>query len=108
PVLTSTERLKAGGDERRVIDRCIVDRLEIAQEPPSSHAAVPLRLLERDQGCEIEQVNERWPGDLSAQSRLGNSEVASLDRPLENHPRMPLRGQRSSRLGPDGESDTKS
>ena len=45
-----------------------------------------VRLLERDQGGQLEQVAERRPRDLGAQRRLGERDVAPLDRPLEDRP----------------------
>ena len=63
---------------------------------------MPLRFFERDQRGELEQVDKSRPWDLNAERRFGHGEIAALDRPLKDRPRMSLRRQRPPSLGPDG------
>src|SRR5438046_2430424 len=48
-VVAAAELLQGRGDEQRLVDRRVVDRLEIAEEPAGGDAREALRLLDRDQ-----------------------------------------------------------
>jgi hypothetical protein len=58
-----------------------------------------VRLLARDQRRELERLGDRDAADLSG-SHLGGDEVAALERPPEDRPRMALRSRRRSSPGP--------
>lgn len=72
---------------------------EVAEEPPRRDPHTALRLLESEQGGEVEQVSERRMRDLRTQRRLGDGEVAALDCSLEDRLWMPLRGHAHLRRG---------
>jgi len=97
-VVPSAERGQRSRGKRRVADRRLVVLLEPAQQPARRDARVPVRILERDQGRELEQLAERRPAEL-AERRLGDEEVAALERPLEDRSRMALRGDPALRSG---------
>jgi hypothetical protein len=86
-VMAPAERLQRRDGERGVVDGREPVRLEPSPKPASGHAGVPMRLLEGDQGGQLEQVDEGRPWDLGPQRRLGEGDVASLDGPLEDRPR---------------------
>jgi len=85
-VVATAERLQRGRGERGVVDGGERVSLEPALQPARGDAGMAVRLLERDQGGQLEQVAERRPRDLGAQRRLGERDVAPLDRPLEDRP----------------------
>ena len=78
-----------------VVDGRIVVLLEPSEQPPCRDACMPVRRLERDQRGQIEQLEQRRPAEL-AQQRFGSEQVAALDRPPVDRPRMALLGQRSA------------
>jgi hypothetical protein len=84
--MATSERLQRRRSERDVVDRGERVRLEPALQPARRDAGVAVRLLERDQGRELEQVDERGPRDLGTQGGLGERDVAALDCPLEDRP----------------------
>jgi hypothetical protein len=84
--MASSERLQRRRGERSVVDRGERVSLEPALEPARGDAGIAVRLFERDQGGQLEQVAERGPRDLCPQRRLGERDVAPLDRPFEDRP----------------------
>jgi len=101
-MVAAAEGGEAGRHERRVVDRRLLVPLEPFEQPACGDTRMALRLLVGDQRSQLEQVCERRPRDLGAERRLGDDEVAALDRPLEDRSRMALRGDPTSSPGPDG------
>ncbi len=95
-MVRGAEGLQRRDDERRLVDRAVDAGFEVALEPARRHPAAPTRIGLRDQRGELEQVDERRPRYLSTQHRFGHGEVAALDRPFEDRPRMSRRRQRAS------------
>ena len=60
---------------------------------------MPARILARDQQRQLERLREAEPADL-LRRRLGDEQVAALERSAEDGAGMPLRGRRSSSPGP--------
>ncbi len=67
----------------------------------------PLELAGIGDGVETHELQRLVERQVPrfARGRLGRDEVASLDSPLEDRPRMPLRGH-APPLGPDGDAQT--
>jgi len=95
----AAERHQARRRERGVVDRRLVVSLQPLEQPARGDPRMPLRLLEGDQRRELEEVDERRLRDLGAQGRFGDGEVAALDRPFEDRPRMTLRSDPASIRG---------
>ena len=66
----ATERGKAAGDHRRLLDRRLLSLLEVAKQPPSRDPRMALPILERDQGRQLEGVGQAEPREL-LRRRLG-------------------------------------
>jgi hypothetical protein len=82
-VPVAREGREAARDHRRLLNcRCGM-LLEVEAQPTSSHARVPLRLLLRDQQRQLERLVEGDPADF-LRRRLGDQQVAALERPLED------------------------
>ena len=102
-VVPAAERPQRRGGESDVVDRRVAEGVEPPLQPACCDARVAHRVLERDQCSELEQVAERWPRDLGAQRRLGDEQVAVLDRLLEDRPWVTLGCDPALRFpGPDG------
>jgi hypothetical protein len=99
-VVRAGDGLKAGGRERRIVDRGLGVGFEVPDEPASRDARIPPRVLGSNQDCELEQIAERRPAEL-AQRRLSDQEDAALDRSMEDRSRY-LGPSTSAFLGPDG------
>ena len=91
---------EACGHEGGVVDRRLVAHLQIAQQPPRSDSRVATRLSLGDQDRQLEQLGERRTAER-AERRLRDRQVAAFDRPLEDRPRLALRG-RGAFPGPVG------
>ena len=89
--MTAAERLQRRGGKGDVVDRRVVEGFEPPLQPARRDAGVPLRILLRDQRRQVEQVDECRAWDLGAQRRLGDEEVAVLDRSLKDRPWVTLR-----------------
>jgi len=90
---------QAGRDHRGLVDRRLVDFLEVAQQPARSHTRMPARILSRDQDRQVERVLEAERRQLFRR-RLGDEQVPALYRSVENGPGLPLRGRLRSSPGP--------
>jgi hypothetical protein len=101
-MVAAAERGEARDDQRGIVEGRLLVALEPALQPARRDTRVALRLLERDQRRQLEQLDEGRPRDLDPQRRLGEREVAPLDRALEDRLRMPLSGDRCSVQGPAG------
>jgi hypothetical protein len=97
-MLATSQRCEAGGDQRRLIDRHAVVLVEVAPKPASADARVPARILASDEQRQFERLVEAEPADL-LRGRLGDDQVAALERSTKDRPRVPLRGRRSSSRG---------
>jgi hypothetical protein len=89
-----SERGQAGDDERGIVERGLVVTFQPALQPARRDARVPVRLLERDQRGQLEQLDEGRPRDLDPERRLRERQVAALDRALEDRLRVALCGDR--------------
>jgi hypothetical protein len=90
---------KAGGHERRFVDRRLVAFLEPSGEPACRDAGMPPGVLDGDQSGELERLDEGDAADLP-QRRLGHEEVAAFDCSLEDPSRVALCGQSDASPGP--------
>ena len=81
-----------------MLKRRLLVFLQIETEPAGGKAAVAVRLFARDQRRQLERLGDRHPADLS-RSHLGEHEVAALERPPKDRPRVALRGRRRSSPG---------
>ena len=93
-----TERREADGHGLHIGEGGGVGFLQVAEEPPRRHAAVAARVLAGDEGGQIEQLDEGGAAELP-ERRLGDGEVAALDRPFEDGSRMSLRRHAAPRAG---------
>ena len=57
-VAVSGERGEARRNHRRLVDRRVVDLLQVPQQPAGGHAWVPARFFPRDQRRQLERVGE--------------------------------------------------
>ena len=62
---------------------------------------MPAGCLPGDQGRQLKRLNKTDVSDLPS-GRLGNEQILVLERPLEDSPRVALRGRRRSSPGPSG------
>ena len=85
-MVTAAECLKRRGREGGVVDRREAVGLQPAREPAGGDAGVAVRLLERDEGCQLEEVAEGRARNLRTERRLREGDVAPLECPLEDRP----------------------
>jgi hypothetical protein len=111
-VVSAAECLQRRGGEGDVVDRRVAEGVEPPLQPACRDPRVARRVLERDQRGELEQIDKRGARDLGAQRRLGDDQVAVLDRPLEDRSGMTLRCDPALRSGagrlPECTPDSKS
>ncbi len=88
----TAERDERRRDEGRLVDRRLVAFGEPPGEPAGGDAGVAARILHRDQGSQLQSLDERDPTELT-QRVLGDEQVAALDSSLEGRPRMALLGR---------------
>jgi hypothetical protein len=98
PGAVSGERAQARRDHRSLVDRRLVDFLEVAQQPACGDARVPTRIRARDQDRQLQRLFKTESPELPG-GRFGDDEVAVRECSAKDRARMPLRGRRSSSLG---------
>ncbi len=85
----STKSRKTGRDERDLIDRRRVDRVEIAREPSNGVSLRPGTIPLGDQGRQFERFAEVKHADLSRRC-LSHHQVAPLECSAKDGPWVPL------------------
>jgi hypothetical protein len=97
----STQRDERCSDEHDVIDRRPVVFFEVAEQPACGDTLVPMWFALGNQDRQFEGLFERDPPNL-VRGRFSNEQVAAFERPAENRPGRPLRGQAdNSSPGPE-------
>jgi hypothetical protein len=99
-VALSTKSRQTSRDERNLIDRWRVGRIEIAREPSNGVPLRPRTTMLGDQSREFERFAEVKHANLSRRC-LSHQQVASLECPTKDGPWVPLRGQ-ATPLGAGG------
>ncbi len=85
----ATKSRKARPDERDLIDRWRVRRVEIAHEPSNGVSLRPGTIMLGDQGREFERFAEVKHANLSRRC-LSDQQIAPLERSAKDGPWMPL------------------
>jgi hypothetical protein len=82
-------RLEAGNRERSIVDCGLSVLLEIVNQPPSRDPRVAPRIPFRDQDRQLKKLTKSWASEF-AERRLGDEQVTTLDRSVEDRSRMSL------------------
>ena len=75
-----------------IVDRRLVAFLEPPRKPARGDAGMPPRILDGDQGGELQRLGERDAADL-AQRVLGDEKVPAVNRSSKDRPWMSLRAR---------------
>lgn len=88
--------------EPNVVQRRVGMLVHVPTQPAARRPPEPPLVLDREQGGQLQRVREGKPSELAG-GRVGESDVAALDRSAEDSSWMALGRQlRFTVLGPDG------
>jgi hypothetical protein len=93
------EREQQADRGRGVVDRDLLARPKVEEQPAGGEASVSLRVALCDQRRELQCLDQRQPSHL-ARGDLREDEVPAVDRSAENRSRVAVRGQASPSSGP--------
>ena len=86
---STTQSRERADDEHDLVKRRAWRLVEPAGEPPKRVALAAGSITEGDQGCEFERLEQVDVPDLASR-RLGEEQVAALERSAKGGSRMPL------------------
>jgi hypothetical protein len=88
-VAVARECGQASRDHRGFLDRRVAAFLEVTEQPTCGDARVLARFLAGDQHRQVERVRQVEPRQFR-RGRLGDDEIASLERSAEDRSRVAL------------------
>jgi len=104
--LTEARCGETGRRQHCLVDHRVGVLLEVTQQPAGCDPRMPARILAGDQDRQLERIGEADAQKLPRR-RLGDGQVAALDRTPEDAQRVALQGRRFSFLGAGGLRDSR-